>query len=196
MRRNARPKDRRYWSVQDYLRGRHLRRASPHRSHYRPRLPEYFKREKDKVAHENEELRAGHRTLEKQIEQLKDKLAGAQVGSLEQQARVIKTVTVLAAEAPGWIARSSASWPIRCETNGRARWWCWRRRKIQASPSSRLSPKILPEKCTPENWSVRWRRPWAGRAADVPTWPRPAGKIPKRSLARWRNVYATVEGML
>jgi alanyl-tRNA synthetase len=64
-------------------------------------VPEYFKREKEKVAHENEELRAGQKTLEKQVEQLKDKLAGAQVGSLERQARLIKKVNVVAAEVPG-----------------------------------------------------------------------------------------------
>jgi alanyl-tRNA synthetase len=64
-------------------------------------VPEFFKREKDKVVHENEELRAGQKTLEKQVEQLKDKLAGAQVGALEQHARLIKTVKVVAAEVPG-----------------------------------------------------------------------------------------------
>jgi alanyl-tRNA synthetase len=42
------------------------------------------------------------KTLEKQIEQLKSKLAQAQLGSLEAQARMIKAVQVLAARVDGF----------------------------------------------------------------------------------------------
>jgi len=64
-------------------------------------VPEHFEREKTELGKENEQLRLAQKALEKQVEQLKEKLASAQVGSLEQQARVMKTVNVVAAEVPG-----------------------------------------------------------------------------------------------
>ena len=64
-------------------------------------VPEHFEREKSELDRENEQLRLAQKALEKQVEQLKEKLASAQVGSLEQQARVMKTVKVVAAEVPG-----------------------------------------------------------------------------------------------
>jgi len=64
-------------------------------------VPEHFEKEKVELSRENEQLRLGQKALEKQVELLKDKLAGAQVGSLEQQARLMKTVKVVAAEVPG-----------------------------------------------------------------------------------------------
>jgi len=64
-------------------------------------VPQHFEREKSELGRENEQLRLAQKALEKQVEQLKEKLASAQVGSLEQQARVMKTVKVVAAEVPG-----------------------------------------------------------------------------------------------
>jgi alanyl-tRNA synthetase len=64
-------------------------------------VPEHFEHEKSELGKENEQLRLAQKALEKQVEQLKEKLAGAQVGSLELQARVMKTVKVVAAEVPG-----------------------------------------------------------------------------------------------
>jgi alanyl-tRNA synthetase len=54
----------------------------------------------DVVAHV-EKLLAGERALEKQVEQLKNRIAQAAAGDLERQARMVKGVRVLAARADG-----------------------------------------------------------------------------------------------
>ncbi len=48
-----------------------------------------------------EKLIEENKTLERQLDQLKNKLAQAQMGTLEQAARTLKGIKVLAAEAPG-----------------------------------------------------------------------------------------------
>ena len=90
-----------------------------------------------------EKLVAEEKSLEHEVQQLKTKMAQAQAGDLESQARDIKGVKVLAARVDGLRPRSScARWWIRCATSGRRRWWCWRRRRIRTSRSSRASPRI------------------------------------------------------
>jgi alanyl-tRNA synthetase len=159
-------------------------------------VPEYFKREKDKVAHENEELRAGHRTLEKQIEQLKDKLAGAQVGSLEQQARVIKTVTVLAAEAPG-MDRAQ----LRIMADSLRNKWKSAVVVLASSEDSNVAiitavTKDLAGKVHAGKLVGQVAQAVGGKGGGRPDMAEAGGKNPEALPGALENVYTTVEGML
>jgi alanyl-tRNA synthetase len=159
-------------------------------------VPEYFKREKDKVEHENEGLRASQRTLEKQIEQLKDKLAGAQVGSLEQQARVIKTVTVLAAEAPG-MDRAQ----LRIMADSLRNKWKSAVVVLASSEDSNVAiitavTKDLAGKVHAGKLVGQVAQAVGGKGGGRPDMAEAGGKNPEALPGALENVYTTVEGML
>jgi alanyl-tRNA synthetase len=65
------------------------------------RLAQALRTSEPELIEQAEKLLAEHRALEKQLEQLKIKLAQSQAGALEQQARVLKGVRVLAGRVDG-----------------------------------------------------------------------------------------------
>ncbi len=159
-------------------------------------VPEYFKREKEKAAHENEDLRAGQRTLEKQVEQLKDKLAGAQVGSLEQQARVFKTVRVLAAEVPG-MDRAQ----LRSMADSLRNKWKSAVVVLASSEDSNVAiitavTKDLAGKVHAGKLVGQVAQAVGGKGGGRPDMAEAGGKNPEALPAALEDVYITVEGML
>jgi alanyl-tRNA synthetase len=159
-------------------------------------VPEYFKREKEKVAHENEELRANQRTLEKQIEQLKDKLAGAQVGSLEQQARVIKTVKVVAAEVPD-MDRAQ----LRVMADSLRNKWKSAVVVLASSEDSNVAiitavTKDLAGKVHAGKLVGQVAQAVGGKGGGRPDMAEAGGKNPEALPGALENVYTIVEGML
>jgi alanyl-tRNA synthetase len=159
-------------------------------------VPEYFKREKDKVAHENEELRAGQKTLEKQVEQLKEKLAGAQVGTLEQQARVFKTVKVLAAEVPG-MDRAQ----LRSLADSLRNKWKSAVVVLASSEDSNVAiitavTKDLAGKVHAGKLVGQVAQAVGGKGGGRPDMAEAGGKNPQALPAALENVYTVVEGML
>jgi len=159
-------------------------------------VPEFYKREKEKAIHENEELRAGQRTLEKQVEQLKDKLAGAQVGSLEQQARVFKTVKVLAAEVPG-MDRAQ----LRTMADSLRNKWKSAVVVLASSEDSNVSiitavTKDLASKVHAGKLVGQVAQAVGGKGGGRPDMAEAGGKNPEALPAALENVYTVVEGML
>jgi alanyl-tRNA synthetase len=159
-------------------------------------VPEYFRREKEKVVHENEDLRAGQKTLEKQVELLKDKLAGAQVGALEQQARVFKTVKVLAAEVPG-MDRAQ----LRSMADSLRNKWKSAVVVLASSEDSNVAiitavTKDLAGKVHAGKLVGQVALAVGGKGGGRPDMAEAGGKNPEALPAALENVYATVEGML
>jgi alanyl-tRNA synthetase len=159
-------------------------------------VPEHFKREKDKVSRENEELRAGQRTLEKQVEQLKEKLAGAQVGTLEQQARVLKTVKVLAAEVPG-MDRAQ----LRSLADSLRNKWKSAVVVLASSEDSNVAiitavTKDLAGKVHAGKLVGQVAQAVGGKGGGRPDMAEAGGKNPEALGAALENVYTVVEGML
>ena len=86
----------------DHLRSQHLGRRAPHRSHHRRSALSKFQ-EEGAAARQAQE-RAGSKksaALERQIEQMKEKLARSEVASIESGVRDIKGAKVLAAQVAG-----------------------------------------------------------------------------------------------
>jgi alanyl-tRNA synthetase len=159
-------------------------------------VPEYFKREKEKVAHENEELRASQRTLEKQIDQLKDKLAGAQVGSLEQQARLIKMVKVVAAEVPD-MDRAQ----LRVMADSLRNKWKSAVVVLASSEDSNVAiitavTKDLAGKVHAGKLVGQVAQAVGGKGGGRPDMAEAGGKNPEALPGALENVYTIVEGML
>ena len=159
-------------------------------------VPEYFKREKEKVAHENEELRASQRTLEKQIDQLKDKLAGAQVGSLEQLARLIKMVKVVAAEVPDMDRAQLRSMADSLRNKLKSAVVV-----LASSEDSNVAiivavTKDLAGKVHAGKLVGQVAQAVGGKGGGRPDMAEAGGKNPEALPGALENVYATVEGML
>jgi alanyl-tRNA synthetase len=159
-------------------------------------VPEYFKREKDKLNRENEELRLGQRTLEKQVEQLKEKLAGAQVGTLERQARVFKTVKVLAAEVPG-MDRAQ----LRSLADSLRNKWKSAVVVLASSEDSNVAiitavTKDLAGKVHAGKLVGQVAQAVGGKGGGRPDMAEAGGKNPEALPAALESVYAAVEGML
>jgi len=159
-------------------------------------VPDYFKREKEKVLHEYEEARAGQRALEKQVEQLKEKLAGAQVGALENQARVLKTVKVLAAEVPG-MDRAQ----LRTMADSLRNKWKSAVVVLASSEDSNVAiitavTKDLAGKVHAGKLVGQVAQAVGGKGGGRPDMAEAGGKDPAALPAALENVYTAVEGML
>jgi alanyl-tRNA synthetase len=159
-------------------------------------VPEHFKREKEKLAHENEELRVGQKTLEKQVEQLKDKLAGAQVGALEQKARVFNSVRVLAAEVPG-MDRAQ----LRTMADSLRNKWKSAVVVLASSEDSNVAiitavTKDLAGKVHAGKLVGQVAQAVGGKGGGRPDMAEAGGKNPEALPAALENVYTAVEGML
>ena len=159
-------------------------------------VPDYFKREKEKVLHEYEEARAGQRALEKQVEQLKEKLAGAQVGALENQARVLKTVKVLAAEVPG-MDRAQ----LRTMADSLRNKWKSAVVVLASSEDSNVAiitavTKDLAGKVHAGKLVGQVAQAVGGKGGGRPDMAEAGGKDPSALPAALENVYTAVEGLL
>ena len=130
---------------------------------------------------EHVEKTARHRkALEKQVEQLKNKLAQSAAGDLESQARTVKDVTRRRRAVDG-MDRAQ----LRTLADSLRNKWKSGVVVLASAEDGNVSivsavTKDLTRRCTPASWSAPSRRPSAAKAAAVPTWPKAAARIRRR----------------
>ena len=95
------------------------------------RIAEMVRAAEPELVEHVEKLLATEHALEKQVEQLKSKLAQAAAGELEgRRAQRERRRRCWRRASKAWTGSRCARWPIRCATSGSPRWWCWRRRRM------------------------------------------------------------------
>jgi alanyl-tRNA synthetase len=99
-----------------------------------------------------EKLLATERALEKQVEQLKNKLAQAAAAGWKRRRAPSGRARCWRRASMAWTGSRCGRWPIRCATNGRARWWCWPRRKTGNVAIVAAVTKDLTAKVHAGNW--------------------------------------------
>ena len=127
---------------------------------------------------------------------MKEKLARARWPGIESGVKEIKGVKVLAAQVPAWTASSCAPWSIRLRVK-----WKTTVVVLASAEDSNVVHRVgvtkdLTSKVHAGKLAGPSRRPSAEKAAGVPTWPRPAARIPAALAGALDAVYTTVEGML
>jgi alanyl-tRNA synthetase len=143
-----------------------------------------------------EKLLLDQKALEKQLERLREKLAGAQVGTLEQQARVIKTVRVLAAQAPG-MDRAQ----LRSLADSLRNKWKSAVVVLASAEDSNVAiisavTKDLTGKVHAGKLVGQVAQAVGGKGGGRPDMAEAAGKNPEALEGALENVYTAVEGML
>ena len=141
------------------------------------RIAEMVRASEPELIEHVERLLATERALEKQVDQLKNRLAQAAAGGVEGQARTIEDARVVAARLDGMDRQQMRSLADslrnKWKTGGRG---AGLRRRLRRRRSWRRSPKTSPPKCMPANWWARWPRPWAAKAAAGPDMAEAGGK--------------------
>ncbi len=150
----------------------------------------------DDAVDQVEKLLLDQKALEKQLERLREKLAAAQVGTLEQQARVIKTVRVLAAQAPG-MDRAQ----LRSLADSLRNKWKSAVVVLASAEDSNVAiitavTKDLTGKVHAGRLVGQVAQAVGGKGGGRPDMAEAGGKNPEALDGALENVYATVEGML
>jgi alanyl-tRNA synthetase len=149
----------------------------------------------DEVVSQIEKLLDERKALEKQIEQMKDTIARAQIGGLENDARVIKGIRVLAAQVPGMDRtqlRTLAD-SLRTRQVGVV--------VLAASDNGNISivsavTKDLTAKVHAGKLASSVAQAVGGKGGGRPDMAEAGGKNPEALPGALAAVYSTVEGML
>ncbi|HSM76968.1 MAG TPA: alanine--tRNA ligase [Bryobacteraceae bacterium] len=151
--------------------------------------------ESDVIPHV-ERLLEENRTLERQLEQLKTKLAQSRAGAIEESARTLKGVKVLAAEAPG-LDRGQ----LRTLADSLRNKWKTAVVVLASSEDSNVSivtavTKDLTAKVHAGKLAGTVAQAVGGKGGGRPDMAEAGGKDPARLAQALEDVYAAVEGML
>jgi alanyl-tRNA synthetase len=143
-----------------------------------------------------EKLLEENRALEKHLEQLKTKLAQSRAGSIEESARTLKGVKVLAAEAPG-LDRSQ----LRTLADSLRNKWKTAVVVLASSEDSSVSivtavTKDLTGKVHAGKLAGAVAQAVGGKGGGRPDMAEAGGKEPAKLGKALSDVYASVEGML
>jgi len=143
-----------------------------------------------------ERLLEENRTLERQLEQLKTKLAQSRAGAIEESARTLKGVKVLAAEAPG-LDRGQ----LRTLADSLRNKWKTAVVVLASSEDSNVSivtavTKDLTAKVHAGKLAGTVAQAVGGKGGGRPDMAEAGGKDPARLAQALEDVYAAVEGML
>src|ERR1019366_1377081 len=147
------------------------------------RLAEMVQGGEPELVEHVEKLLATEHALQKQVEQLKNQLAQAAVGQVESLARSFGEVKVVAARLDGMDRPQMRALADALRNK-------WKSAVVVLAGAEDGSVLII----SAGNWPARWRWRWAAKAAGVPTWRRPAARIPPRSMRRWKRSTATWKG--
>jgi len=160
------------------------------------RLTQLVRTSEPELIEQTERLLAQQRALEKQLEQLKSKLAQSQVADLESQARTLKGVKVLAAQVDGLDRQQMRE----LADNLRNKW----KTGIIVLASAEDSNVAIVSAVTKDLTSKVHAGKLAGSVAQAvggkgggrPDMAEAGGKDPSALPAALGSVYATVESML
>ena len=135
-----------------------------------------------------EKLVAKEKSLEHEVQQLKTKMAQAQAGDLESQARDIKGVKVLAARVDGFDRQQLRTLVDSLRNK-------WKTAVVVLATADNLNDsniaivsgvtKDLTAKVHAGKLAGAVAQAVGGKGGGRPTWPRPAARTLRRSMARW-----------